>query len=82
MFWTAGSVIKNFRVSLTKLPAEPVSSNPGRWIQIGWIGLDQEIAGGGAPAGTRTRWRFRGGAIAGDGYLTIQSTSLQNKNTG
>jgi hypothetical protein len=30
--WTAGSIFKISRDSLAKVPAEPVSSNPGRWI--------------------------------------------------
>jgi hypothetical protein len=33
-FWTAGSILKIFRDSLTKTPAEPVTSNPGVRCEI------------------------------------------------
>jgi hypothetical protein len=51
-----GSIIEKCRDSLAKLTTEPVSSNPGSWIQIRRIGLGRESASG-APPGIRSQRR-------------------------
>jgi hypothetical protein len=81
MPWTAGSILKNYRDSLAKVPAEPVSLILGRWIQFGRIGLDRESAGGGGRPEQSHDDEFRGGAMAGLGYLVLQGTSSRKKNT-
>jgi hypothetical protein len=52
----------------------------GRWIKNEWLRLDQ-----GKRAALRPKQQpddeFRGGAMAGLGYLAIQSTSSRKKNT-
>jgi hypothetical protein len=79
--WTAGFISPNRRDSLAKYTGEAVSSNSGRWIQNGWIGLSREQSTAVLRPEQGRDGEFRGGAIAGDGYLAIQSTISRKKYT-
>jgi hypothetical protein len=81
MFWTAGSIYKKYRGSLEKLTTERVSTNLDRWISIECSRLDRGKSRAALRPEQKPEGESRGGAIAGDGYLTIQSTNSRNKNT-